>query len=99
MIKHCYVQDKANLQLMYVALLLTDTIVELSNYRFKDSRSSALMGEPYMFHENGTLEIPVAQAINNGKYTCVARNNLGIAENHVYLEIKGEFCRILESNL
>ncbi|XP_053092763.1 neuronal cell adhesion molecule a isoform X16 [Pangasianodon hypophthalmus] len=55
---------------------------------FKDSRSSVLVGDPYIFHENGTLEIPVAQALNNGKYTCIAKNSLGISENHVYLEVK-----------
>lgn len=31
-----------------------------------------------------------AQAHNSGKYTCVARNSLGIYENHVYLQVKGE---------
>ncbi|XP_029378081.1 neuronal cell adhesion molecule isoform X6 [Echeneis naucrates] len=55
---------------------------------FKDSRSSTLDGEPYIFHDNGTLEIPIVQARNGGKYTCVARNTLGIYENHVYLEVK-----------
>ncbi|XDV53636.1 hypothetical protein PO909_022085 [Leuciscus waleckii] len=60
---------------------------------FKDS-SSMLEGEPYVFHKNGTLEIHVSQAVNRGKYTCVARNNLGISENHVYLEVK-EPTRIL----
>ncbi|MCJ8736073.1 hypothetical protein PDJAM_G00254670 [Pangasius djambal] len=55
---------------------------------FKDSRSSVLVGDPYIFHENGTLEIPVAQALNSGKYTCIAKNSLGISENHVYLEVK-----------
>ncbi|XP_076863317.1 neuronal cell adhesion molecule isoform X4 [Brachyhypopomus gauderio] len=55
---------------------------------FKDSRSSILMGDPFVFHENGTLEIPVAQAFHSGRYTCVARNSLGISENHVYLEVK-----------
>lgn len=58
--------------------------------RFKDSRSSMLDGDPYVFHKNGTLEIHVSQAVNSGKYTCVARNNLGISENHVYLEVKGQ---------
>lgn len=58
--------------------------------RFKDSRSSTLDGEPYILHDNGTLEIPIAQAHNSGKYTCVAGNTLGIYENHVYLEVKGE---------
>ncbi|TSK13410.1 Neuronal cell adhesion molecule [Bagarius yarrelli] len=55
---------------------------------FKDSRSSVLVEDQYMFHENGTLEIPVAQPLNSGKYTCVATNFLGISENHVYLEVK-----------
>uniref|UniRef100_A0A8C8GPP1 Neuronal cell adhesion molecule n=1 Tax=Oncorhynchus tshawytscha TaxID=74940 RepID=A0A8C8GPP1_ONCTS len=62
---------------------------------FKDSQSSTLEGDPYMLHENGTLEIYVAQALNSGKYICVARNTLGIAENHVYLEVK-EPTRILK---
>ncbi|KAL0154352.1 hypothetical protein M9458_050318 [Cirrhinus mrigala] len=57
---------------------------------FKDSRSSMLEGNAYVFHENGTLEIHMSQPTNSGKYTCVARNNLGISENHVYLEVKGE---------
>ncbi|XP_069551332.1 neuronal cell adhesion molecule-like isoform X4 [Brachyistius frenatus] len=55
---------------------------------FKDSRSSTLDGDPYFVHDNGTLEINVAQAQNSGKYTCAARNSLGIYENHVYLEVK-----------
>lgn len=58
--------------------------------RFKDSRSSMLDGDPYEIHKNGTLQIHVSQAVNSGKYTCVARNNLGISENHVYLEVKGQ---------
>ncbi|KAK3558838.1 hypothetical protein QTP86_028724 [Hemibagrus guttatus] len=62
---------------------------------FKDSRSSVLVGDPYLFHENGTLEVPVAQTLNTGKYTCVATNSLGISENHVYLEVK-EPTRILK---
>ncbi|XP_070973369.1 neuronal cell adhesion molecule-like isoform X6 [Oncorhynchus clarkii lewisi] len=62
---------------------------------FKDSQSSTLEGDPYLLHENGTLEINVAQALNSGKYICVARNTLGIAENHVYLEVK-EPTRILK---
>uniref|UniRef100_A0A671RS03 Neural cell adhesion molecule L1 n=1 Tax=Sinocyclocheilus anshuiensis TaxID=1608454 RepID=A0A671RS03_9TELE len=61
---------------------------------FKDSRSSMLEGNAYVFHENGTLEIHMSQPSNSGKYTCVARNNLGISENHVYLEVK-EPTRIL----
>ncbi|XP_023257220.1 neuronal cell adhesion molecule isoform X2 [Seriola lalandi dorsalis] len=55
---------------------------------FKDSRSSTLDGDPYTLHDNGTIEIRIAQSRNSGKYTCVARNNLGIYENHVYLEVK-----------
>ncbi|XP_060743092.1 neuronal cell adhesion molecule a isoform X2 [Tachysurus vachellii] len=62
---------------------------------FKDSRSSVLVGDPYVFHENGTLEVPVAQTLNSGRYTCVATNSLGISENHVFLEVK-EPTRILK---
>ncbi|XP_060932065.1 neuronal cell adhesion molecule-like isoform X19 [Limanda limanda] len=62
---------------------------------FKDSRSSTLDGDPYIQHDNGTLEIHTAQARNSGKYTCAARNMLGIFENHVYLEVK-EPTRILK---
>ncbi|KAI4825762.1 hypothetical protein KUCAC02_021432, partial [Chaenocephalus aceratus] len=40
---------------------------------FKDSRASTLDGDPYIVHDNGTLEIHVAQARNSGKYTCVAK--------------------------
>ncbi|XP_057185453.1 neuronal cell adhesion molecule-like isoform X10 [Triplophysa rosa] len=61
---------------------------------FKESRSSTLEGDPYVFHKNGALEIHVSQKQNSGKYTCVARNSLGISENHVYLEVK-EPTRIL----
>ncbi|XP_030631252.1 neuronal cell adhesion molecule isoform X7 [Chanos chanos] len=61
---------------------------------FKDTRSSVLEGDSYVFHQNGTLEIHVAQTTNSGKYTCVATNSLGISENHVYLEVK-EPTRIL----
>uniref|UniRef100_A0A3Q3XAH8 Neuronal cell adhesion molecule n=1 Tax=Mola mola TaxID=94237 RepID=A0A3Q3XAH8_MOLML len=62
---------------------------------FKESRSSTLDGDPYIIHDNGTLEIPSAQVHNGGKYTCAARNILGIYENHVYLEVK-EPTRILK---
>uniref|UniRef100_A0A669DYW1 Neuronal cell adhesion molecule a n=1 Tax=Oreochromis niloticus TaxID=8128 RepID=A0A669DYW1_ORENI len=51
--------------------------------------------DPYVIHENGTLEINVAQPLNSGKYTCIATNNLGIKENHVFLEVK-EPTRILK---
>lgn len=46
--------------------------------------------DSYVIHENGTLEILVAQPHNSGKYTCIATNNLGLKENHVYLEVKGQ---------
>uniref|UniRef100_UPI0037E72952 neuronal cell adhesion molecule-like isoform X8 n=1 Tax=Semicossyphus pulcher TaxID=241346 RepID=UPI0037E72952 len=62
---------------------------------FKDSRSSTLDGDPYILHDNGTLEIHTAQAHNSGKYTCVARNSLGKEENHIQLEVK-EPTRILK---
>ncbi|XP_029317679.1 neuronal cell adhesion molecule a isoform X8 [Cottoperca gobio] len=62
---------------------------------FKDSQTSVKNGDPYVIHENGTLEIHVAQPLNSGKYTCIATNILGIKENHVYLEVK-EPTRILK---
>ncbi|XP_076578915.1 neuronal cell adhesion molecule a isoform X3 [Chaetodon auriga] len=62
---------------------------------FKDSQISIKNGDPYVIHENGTLEIHVAQPLNSGKYTCIATNNLGIKENHVYLDVK-EPTRILK---
>ncbi|XP_057692810.1 neuronal cell adhesion molecule-like isoform X9 [Corythoichthys intestinalis] len=62
---------------------------------FKESRSGTLGAETHKAHENGTLEIYVAQEKNSGKYTCVARNSLGIYENHVHLEVK-EPTRILK---
>ncbi|XP_013875194.1 neuronal cell adhesion molecule [Austrofundulus limnaeus] len=55
---------------------------------FKGSRTSTLDGDPYVLHDNGTIEIPVAQTQNSGKYMCVARNTRGISENHVFLEVK-----------
>ncbi|XP_051547379.1 neuronal cell adhesion molecule a isoform X11 [Myxocyprinus asiaticus] len=61
---------------------------------FKDSQS-ILDGGSYIIHQNGTLEINVAQPLNSGKYTCMASNNLGNKENHVYLEVK-EPTRILK---
>uniref|UniRef100_A0A672JD86 Neuronal cell adhesion molecule n=1 Tax=Salarias fasciatus TaxID=181472 RepID=A0A672JD86_SALFA len=62
---------------------------------FKGSRASTLDGDPYILHENGTLEVPNAQARDSGRYTCVARNTLGTYENHVSLEVK-EPTRILK---
>uniref|UniRef100_A0A3Q2CE86 Neural cell adhesion molecule L1 n=1 Tax=Cyprinodon variegatus TaxID=28743 RepID=A0A3Q2CE86_CYPVA len=50
--------------------------------------------DPYVIHENGTLEINMAQPMHSGKYTCTATNNLGFKENHVFLEVK-EPTRIL----
>ncbi|KAK5876912.1 hypothetical protein CesoFtcFv8_026216 [Champsocephalus esox] len=61
---------------------------------FKDSQTSVKNGDPYVIHENGTLDIHVAQPLNSGKYTCIATNILGIKENHIFLEVK-EPTRIL----
>ncbi|KAM5204435.1 neuronal cell adhesion molecule isoform 28-T50 [Hipposideros larvatus] len=55
---------------------------------FKGAEGGALSEDIYVFHENGTLGIPVAQKESSGTYTCVARNKLGMAKNEVNLEIK-----------
>ncbi|XP_038608480.1 neuronal cell adhesion molecule isoform X8 [Tachyglossus aculeatus] len=55
---------------------------------FKGAKGSILQGEEYVFHDNGTLEIPVARKDSIGTYTCVVRNKLGMAENEVHLEVK-----------
>ncbi|KAM4672032.1 neuronal cell adhesion molecule isoform 6-T6 [Amazona ochrocephala] len=55
---------------------------------FKGVKGSILRGSEYIFHDNGTLEIPVAQKDSTGTYTCVARNKLGKIQNEVQLEIK-----------
>ncbi|XP_023970867.1 neuronal cell adhesion molecule [Physeter macrocephalus] len=55
---------------------------------FKGTKGSALREDIYVLHENGTLEIPVAQKDSTGTYTCVARNKLGMAKNDIHLEIK-----------
>nr|XP_048271506.1 neuronal cell adhesion molecule isoform X42 [Myodes glareolus] len=55
---------------------------------FKGTKGSALHEDIYVLHDNGTLEIPVAQKDSMGTYTCVARNKLGMAKNEVHLEIK-----------
>lgn len=47
--------------------------------------------DSYIIHKNNTLEIIVARPLNSGKYTCIASNSLGNKENHVYLEVKGEW--------
>uniref|UniRef100_A0ACB8FPY1 Uncharacterized protein n=1 Tax=Sphaerodactylus townsendi TaxID=933632 RepID=A0ACB8FPY1_9SAUR len=56
--------------------------------QFKGVKGSILQGEQYVFHNNGTLEIPVAQKDSSGTYTCVAGNKLGKIQNEVQLEIK-----------
>lgn len=53
-------------------------------------KGSILRGNEYVFHDNGTLEIPVAQKDSAGTYTCVARNELGKIQNEVQLEVKGK---------
>ncbi|KAM6302468.1 neuronal cell adhesion molecule isoform 3-T3 [Podargus strigoides] len=55
---------------------------------FKGVKGSILRGNEYVFHDNGTLEIPVAQKDSTGTYTCVAWNELGTTQNEVQLEIK-----------
>ncbi|XP_025894725.1 neuronal cell adhesion molecule isoform X15 [Nothoprocta perdicaria] len=55
---------------------------------FKGVKGSILRGSEYVFHENGTLEIPVAQKDSIGTYTCVARNELGKIQNEVQLQVK-----------
>ncbi|KAM9029333.1 neuronal cell adhesion molecule isoform 26-T27 [Guaruba guarouba] len=55
---------------------------------FKGVKGSILRGSEYIFHDNGSLEIPVAQKDSTGTYTCVARNKLGKTQNEVQLEIK-----------
>ncbi|XP_068026265.1 neuronal cell adhesion molecule isoform X20 [Melanerpes formicivorus] len=55
---------------------------------FKGVKGSILRGNEYVFHDNGTLEIPVAQKDSTGTYTCVARNELGKIQNEVHLEVK-----------
>ncbi|XP_043963820.1 neuronal cell adhesion molecule a isoform X17 [Gambusia affinis] len=61
---------------------------------FKDGQTSIKNSDSYVIHENGTLEINVAQPLHSGKYTCTATNNLGFKENDVFLEVK-EPTRIL----
>ncbi|XP_075766618.1 neurofascin isoform X3 [Pelodiscus sinensis] len=55
---------------------------------FKNGQGSALDGENYKWHENGSLEMNMARKEDQGIYTCVATNILGKAENQVRLEIK-----------
>lgn len=72
-------------------MLLTflDFLFFLLFCRFKDGQTAILDGDSYTINENGTLQINAAQPVNSGKYTCVATNNLGSKENHVFLEVKG----------
>ncbi|KAM4712389.1 neuronal cell adhesion molecule a isoform 2-T2 [Anableps anableps] len=60
----------------------------------KDGETSIKNSDSYVIHENGTLEINMAQPLHSGKYTCNATNNQGFKENHVFLEVK-EPTRIL----
>ncbi|XP_056655519.1 neuronal cell adhesion molecule isoform X13 [Monodelphis domestica] len=55
---------------------------------FKGTKGSVLQENTYVFHDNGTLEIPVAQKESADTYTCVVRNKLGMAKNDVHLEVK-----------
>ncbi|XP_072002998.1 neuronal cell adhesion molecule isoform X13 [Engystomops pustulosus] len=55
---------------------------------FKGVQSSVLHGNDYTFHNNGTLEVPVAQKDSSGTYTCVARNKLGTDQKIIKLEVK-----------
>ncbi|XP_040193509.1 neurofascin isoform X11 [Rana temporaria] len=55
---------------------------------FKNGQGSNLDGGNYRVHENGTLEISTVRKEDQGKYTCVATNILGNAENTVRLEVK-----------
>ncbi|XP_059581978.1 neuronal cell adhesion molecule isoform X8 [Alligator mississippiensis] len=55
---------------------------------FKGVKGNNLHGDEYVFHDNGTLEIPVAQKDSTGTYTCIASNKLGKEENEVQLEVK-----------
>ncbi|KAI1883486.1 hypothetical protein AGOR_G00231940 [Albula goreensis] len=64
---------------------------------FKEGHATALAGDPLVLHENGTLEIPSAQSLDSGRYTCRANNSLGVKDNHVFLEVK-EPTRILKQS-
>ncbi|XP_069832140.1 neuronal cell adhesion molecule isoform X11 [Dendropsophus ebraccatus] len=55
---------------------------------FKGVQSSVLRGNSYIFHDNGTLEVPVAQKDSSGRYTCIARNKLGTDQKVIELEVK-----------
>ncbi|KAE8615817.1 hypothetical protein XENTR_v10008628 [Xenopus tropicalis] len=55
---------------------------------FKGAHGSVLHGNGYVFHDNGTLEIPVAQKDSSGNYTCVATNSFGSVKDMIGLQIK-----------
>ncbi|XP_054641452.1 neurofascin homolog (chicken) a isoform X4 [Dunckerocampus dactyliophorus] len=55
---------------------------------FKNGQGSGLDGGLYRVYVNGTLEIKRARAEDEGTYTCLANNILGMAENQVRLEVK-----------
>ncbi|XP_041444505.1 neuronal cell adhesion molecule isoform X13 [Xenopus laevis] len=55
---------------------------------FKGAHGSVLHGNGYVFHDNGTLEIPVAQKDSSGNYTCIATNRFGSVKDMIGLQIK-----------
>nr|XP_057934884.1 neurofascin homolog (chicken) a isoform X9 [Doryrhamphus excisus] len=55
---------------------------------FKNGQGSGLDGGLYRVYLNGTLEIKRARVEDEGTYTCLANNILGMAENQVRLEVK-----------
>ncbi|XP_061106885.1 neuronal cell adhesion molecule-like isoform X3 [Conger conger] len=54
----------------------------------RDDDHIFLSRDPYILHENGSLEIQEAHSPHSGRYTCLATNHLGKKTNHVYLEVK-----------
>ncbi|KAG7229511.1 hypothetical protein INR49_031935 [Caranx melampygus] len=62
---------------------------------FKNGQGSGLDGGHYRVYINGTLEIKRARTEDEGTYTCLAQNILGMASKQVRLEVK-EPIRIVE---